>query len=98
MNPYHAIAQKAQADHLLYDPSFEHDGCGVGFVANIEGKRSNKVLKMAVDSVCNLAHRGAIDADMKTGDGAGVLTQIPYKIFRAEVEKLGQRLFKDADL
>ncbi len=98
MEPFHDIARKAQESNLLYDPRYEHDACGVGFVANIEGKRSYKVLTMAINSVCALSHRGAIDADMKTGDGAGVLTQIPCKIFRKEVEKLGHRLFKDSDL
>jgi glutamate synthase domain-containing protein 2/glutamate synthase domain-containing protein 1/glutamate synthase domain-containing protein 3 len=82
----------------LYDPSFEHDACGVGFVASIEGKKSNYILKQAILSVCALTHRGAMDADAKTGDGAGVLTQIPHELFRPEVEKLGHQLFRDSDL
>src|SRR6187402_64682 len=90
-------------DHLsgresLYSPDFEHDACGVGFIAQVSGKRSNQVLKYALQSLCNLAHRGAVDADAKTGDGAGVSTQIPYKIFRPIVEKLGHKLYHDADL
>mgnify|MGYP000458437209 CR=1 FL=1 len=90
-------------DHLegrpsLYSPEFEHDSCGVGFIAQVSGKRSNQVLKYALQSLCNLAHRGAVDADAKTGDGAGVSTQIPYKLFAAEVQKLGHRLFQESDL
>ncbi|MEP6667671.1 MAG: glutamate synthase large subunit [Chthoniobacter sp.] len=82
----------------LYSADFEHDSCGVGFIAQVSGKRSNQVLKYALQSLCNLAHRGAVDADAKTGDGAGVSTQLPYKIFTAEVQKLGHRLFQESDL
>ena len=90
-------------DHLsgretLYSPESEHDACGVGFIAQVSGKRSNQVLKYALQSLCNLAHRGAVDADAKTGDGAGVSAQIPYKLFAAEVQKLGHRLFQESDL
>jgi glutamate synthase domain-containing protein 2/glutamate synthase domain-containing protein 1/glutamate synthase domain-containing protein 3 len=94
-----AITQTLQQRPIsLYQPEEEHDSCGVGFVAAINGERSNRVLRSALTSVCNMAHRGAIDADAKTGDGSGVLTQIPYKIFRKEVAKLGHRLYNDSDL
>ncbi|MGF1656812.1 MAG: glutamate synthase large subunit [Verrucomicrobiales bacterium] len=82
----------------LWRASEEHDACGVGFVAQIQGQRSHRVLEMGLASLCNLAHRGAIDADAKTGDGAGVLTQLPHKIFRKHVEALGHQLFKNEDL
>ncbi len=82
----------------LYSPEFEHDACGVGFIADISGARSNKVLRLGLTSLCNLGHRGALDADSKTGDGAGLLTQLPYKSMRAEVSRLGHHLYKDADL
>ena len=82
----------------LYQPEMEHDACGVGFVAKISGERSNAILETALISLCSLVHRGALDADAKTGDGAGVTTQIPYKIFRPEVEKLGHTLYNDTDL
>src|SRR4051812_1816928 len=82
----------------LYQPEFDHDSCGVGFIAQVSGKRSNDVLKYALQSLCNLAHRGAVDADAKTGDGAGVSTQIPYKLFAPEVQKLGHKLFQNSDL
>src|SRR5258708_40157894 len=78
----------------LYSADFEHDSCGVGFIAQVSGKRSNQVLKYALTSLCNLAHRGAVDADAKTGDGAGVSTQIPYKSVATAVQKLGHRLFQ----
>ena len=82
----------------LYDPRFEHDSCGVGFVADISGHRSRAILELAIESVINLTHRGAVDADAKTGDGAGVLSQIPEKLFRREVEKLGGYLSSIRDL
>jgi glutamate synthase (NADPH/NADH) large chain/glutamate synthase (ferredoxin) len=87
-----------QLKKSLYRPEFEHDACGVGFIAQVSGKRSNEVLKLGLQSLCNLFHRGAVDADAKTGDGAGVMTQIPYKLFRPVVEKLGHKLYNDADL
>src|SRR5678809_113924 len=77
----------------LYRPESEHDACGVGFIAQINGKRTNQVLRYGLQSLCRLAHRGAIDADAKTGDGAGVMTQIPYKIFVPEITRLGHKLF-----
>jgi glutamate synthase (NADPH/NADH) large chain/glutamate synthase (ferredoxin) len=93
-----AILDRTESFHGLYDPAHEHDACGVGMVASIKGIRSNSILKKALTCVCNLIHRGAMDADAKTGDGAGVLTQIPYKLFRPEVEKMGYKLFQDSDL
>ena len=70
----------------------ERDACGVGFVAHIKGERSHKILKYGVESVCNVTHRGAVDADGKTGDGAGVSTQVPMGIFGPELAKLGVTL------
>ena len=94
-----AITQRLKERPIsLYRPEEEHDSCGVGFVAAINGERSNRVLRYGLTSVCNMAHRGAIDADAKTGDGSGVMTQIPYKIFRKEVAKLGHTLYNDSDL
>jgi glutamate synthase domain-containing protein 2/glutamate synthase domain-containing protein 1/glutamate synthase domain-containing protein 3 len=93
-----AILDQTESFHGLYSPAHEHDACGVGLVASIKGVRSNSILKKALTCVCNLIHRGAMDADAKTGDGAGVLTQIPYKLFRPEVEKMGYKLFQDSDL
>ena len=82
----------------LYDSNFEHDACGVGFVANTNGKPERRIVEHALEALCNLAHRGALDADAKTGDGAGVLIQIPHAFFKAEVEKLGGTLINNEDL
>jgi glutamate synthase (ferredoxin) len=73
----------------LYDPAFEHDACGIGFVARISGEPSHAILEMALTALCNLAHRGAVSSDGKSGDGAGVLTQIPQAFFARELERLG---------
>ena len=83
---------------LLYHPDLEHDACGVGFVADISGHRSHGILEKAVESVVNLTHRGAVSADMKTGDGAGILTQLPHKLLSRDLEKGGARLPRPADL
>ncbi len=94
-----AIAQALNGlPESLYQPEEEHDSCGVGFVAAINGERSNRVLRLGLTSKCNMAHRGAMDADAKTGDGSGVMTQIPYKLFRKDVTKLGHTLYNDTDL
>ncbi len=75
----------------LYRPEHEHDSCGTGFVANVNGQRSHTVLALAVQSVTNLTHRGAVDADAQTGDGAGVMTQLPYRLLQRELARLGFR-------
>ncbi|SKA75952.1 glutamate synthase (NADPH/NADH) large chain [Prosthecobacter debontii] len=82
----------------LHRMDLERDACGVGFVANIHGKRSRDILEMAICGVCNVQHRGAVDADRVTGDGAGVLTQIPHKVLMPEVEKMGHKLEHEMDL
>ncbi|WP_438482013.1 glutamate synthase large subunit [Oleiharenicola lentus] len=82
----------------LYNPEFEHDACGVGFIARITGERSHDVLARALAALKALAHRGAIDADAITGDGAGVLTQLPYEIFRDHLEQQKKTVPADKDL
>jgi glutamate synthase (NADPH/NADH) large chain len=66
----------------LYRPSEEHDACGVGFVANIKGARSHQIVRSALDLLINLEHRGACGSDPDTGDGAGILIQMPDRFFR----------------
>ena len=66
----------------LYDPGFEHDSCGVGFVCNIKGVKSNLIVRQGIEVLNRLAHRGAVGADPKTGDGAGILIQIPHEFFK----------------
>ncbi|MEO7909608.1 MAG: glutamate synthase large subunit [Roseiflexaceae bacterium] len=73
----------------LYDPRFEHDACGIGFVAQLSGAVSHDILNMALTAVGNMAHRGGVGADGKSGDGAGVLTQIPRAFFARELAQLG---------
>lgn len=71
----------------LYDPWFEHDACGVGVVANIKGKKSNKILRQALVVLHNMDHRGGQGADMNSGDSAGVLLHIPHNFFVKECAK-----------
>lgn len=70
----------------------EKDSCGVGFICDINGKKSNKIIKYGIEAVKSLTHRGAVGADGKTGDGAGILIQIPYKFFQKEFDKLGYNI------
>ncbi len=70
----------------LYDPAYEHDACGVGLVADLTGKRGHAPVAQALTVLANLEHRGAKGADPETGDGAGILTQIPDEFFRAVCE------------
>ena len=73
----------------LYDPAFEHDACGVGFVANIRGEKSHTIVRKGLQILENLTHRGATGADPDTGDGAGVLMQMPDAFLRREAGRLG---------
>jgi len=73
----------------LYRPEYEHDACGVGFVADIAGRPSHSILQKAVESVVNLTHRGASGADGRSGDGAGSLTQLPRKLLLRELAQMG---------
>ncbi|MBI4194503.1 MAG: glutamate synthase subunit alpha [Betaproteobacteria bacterium] len=76
----------------LYDPRHEHDACGVGFVAHIKGKKSHAIVEQGLQILRNLTHRGAVGADPKASDGAGILIQIPDRLFREEMAKQGVRL------
>jgi glutamate synthase (NADPH/NADH) large chain len=73
----------------LYDPSTEHDACGVGFVVNIRGEKSHQIVRSGLEILVNLTHRGACGCDPLTGDGAGILTQIPHEFFAAKTAELG---------
>ena len=87
-----------KVEKTLYSPKFEHDACGVGVVANIAGVKSRDVLDKALETVVNVTHRGAVLADAKTGDGAGVLTQIPSAIFVPAAQKFNVNVKNDGDL
>src|SRR5579884_4173786 len=67
----------------LYDPAYEHDSCGVGFVARLDGAPSHETVARALAVLANMEHRGAAGADADTGDGAGILVQLPDAFFRA---------------
>ncbi len=83
---------KFPAAQGLYNPIYEHDSCGVGFVAQIDGKPSHDIILSGLKILGNLMHRGAIGGDLKTGDGAGILIQIPDQFFRDECSCLGINL------
>lgn len=72
----------------LYDPRFEHDSCGVGFVAKLDGNPTHKIVTDSISVLINLEHRGATGGDKSTGDGAGIMIQIPDKFFRKEVTNI----------
>lgn len=76
----------------LYDPRNEHDACGVGFIVHIKGQKSHGIVRQGLELLTNLTHRGAVGADPKAGDGAGILLQIPDEFFRAECSALGINL------
>jgi glutamate synthase (NADPH/NADH) large chain len=76
----------------LYDPQFEHDACGVGFVCNIDGRPSHGIIQRGLQVLVNLTHRGASGADAETGDGAGILIQVPHAFLERECAGLGIRL------
>jgi len=73
----------------LYDPQFEHDACGVGFVVDIAGRKSNDIVRRSLQVLVNLQHRGAKGCEANTGDGAGILLQIPHEFLKEECKKLG---------
>jgi glutamate synthase (ferredoxin) len=81
----------------LYDPANEHDACGVGFVVNMHGKRSHEIVRSGLQILVNLAHRGACGCDPLTGDGAGILVQIPHDFFVAKAGELGIELPASGD-
>ncbi len=76
----------------LYDPQFEHDACGAGFVVNVKGCASHGIVDQALTVLENLAHRGAVGSEYNTGDGAGLLIQTPHAFFSREAKKLGFHL------
>ena len=88
-----------RAAHLsergLYDPKNEHDACGVGFIAAIDGKPRRSIVEAGIDALKAVYHRGAVDADGKTGDGAGIHIQIPFDFFKEHIERSGQSVKGD---
>ena len=89
--------EEPYAQQGLYSPRFEQDNCGIGAVVNIKGQRSREVVENALTIVEKLEHRAGKDAQGKTGDGVGILVQIPYDFFRAETAKLGFNIGSEGD-
>jgi glutamate synthase (NADPH/NADH) large chain/glutamate synthase (ferredoxin) len=87
------LAPDRRALAPMYDPAFERDACGVGLVVDIQGRPSRSIVERALAGLVNLTHRGGVGADARTGDGAGILTQIPADLYRAEVPSLGDAGF-----
>lgn len=96
MNKHYCVEIPSQG--TLHWPEKESDACGVGFVAQKDGQRSNRILRYGLTSVCHVVHRGALDADLKTGDGVGVLTQIPHKLFKPDLVAMKASLKHENDL
>ena len=78
--------------HGLYDPRNEHDACGIGLIANIHNVKSHRMVADGLSILKNLEHRGAVGADPKAGDGAGIMIQIPHGFFAEEAKRLGFEL------
>jgi len=84
-----AVTRGLPAPEGLYHPANEHDACGIGFVANIKGVKSHDIILKGIQILLNLTHRGACGCDPDTGDGAGVIIQIPHAFFARECARLG---------
>src|ERR1700683_4650221 len=89
--PYRHTGGLPQAQGM-YDPSQEHDACGVGFVVNIRGEKSHEIIRSGLEILVNLTHRGACGCDPLTGDGAGLLSQLPHEFFAAKAVEAGCEL------
>jgi glutamate synthase (NADPH/NADH) large chain len=89
--------QGPQSGNGLYDPRFEHDACGVGFVADLKNVKSHETVRKGIEILKNLDHRGARGAEKETGDGAGILVQIPHVFFLKECARVGLTLPEPGD-
>ena len=76
----------------LYDPRYEHDACGVGFIADLKNRQSHQIVQDALQILLNLEHRGACGCEANTGDGAGILIQMPHRFLLQEAAKIGLHL------
>ena len=92
MNPLKELARKG-----LYSPELEHDACGVGVVADIQGRKSHQIIEEGLQVLINLGHRGAAGSDPETGDGAGILIQMPHRLLRQESNRIGFDLPADGE-
>ncbi len=83
------------AEHGLYNSTDEHDACGVGLIAAIDGKPRREIVEKGIEGLKSMWHRGAVDADGKTGDGAGIHLQLPFAFFASHVEGIGKRVLSN---
>jgi glutamate synthase domain-containing protein 1 len=83
------VTARADGRYPLYDPAREHDACGTGFIASIEGERTHRLVRLAMRALGNLTHRGAVAADAASGDGAGITIQVPRELLAEEAAHLG---------
>src|SRR5579863_9428710 len=86
LHSHSSASYVADPAYPLYNPRWEHDACGTGFLAQISGDASHSLVQTALQALANLTHRGAQDADAETSDGAGLLTQIPKTLFQQELQ------------
>ncbi len=93
----HTARADAPAHPTLYRPSFEHDACGIGALASLTGAKSHQILDDALSVLVNLEHRGGTGLERNTGDGAGILFQVPHHFFRKEAQKCGHLLPDEGD-
>ena len=87
---------KKLEDNYVYNKSMEHDACGVGLISSTNGTKSRKVVEYGIEALKSVWHRGAVDADGKTGDGAGIHLEIPSEFFREKIEITGHKPDKSA--
>ncbi len=92
-----AARKRNEARGGLYRSSFEHDACGIGALANLKGVRSHQMVDDALSVLVNLEHRGGVGLEANTGDGAGILLQVPHRFFRKEAQKCGCLLPEEGD-
>ena len=83
--------KKLLEDNNIYNSSMEHDACGVGMVASTDGKKYRKIVEHGIEALKAIWHRGAVDADGKTGDGAGIHIEIPVDFFAEKIETKGHK-------
>ena len=88
------MANQKNLKQGLYNPKNEHDSCGVGFITNIHGTKSHRIVQQGLEILTNLTHRGATGYDPKLGDGAGLLIQMPDSFFREEIKNLKKDYLK----
>lgn len=89
-------AQRSSHVKTLWRPEFEHDACGIGALANINGHKSHQILDDALSVLVNLEHRGGVGLERNTGDGAGILFQVPHRFFRKEAQNAARSCRKKA--